>query len=170
MKWCITEDLELRLVNELDALAISEVTGDVSHEECLSWIRTLLDYHAKGEGIPCGIWVRGELAGYLILEIHANRNGLFHYGLLPAFRGQGWVTLACSFMVEYAFNELGLDVVKVDPLAANMASCRVAERIGFRRVGTMTVPSGDGGTLDIARYRLTAPEWQHLSVASGNAP
>lgn len=170
MKWLITDDLELRLVNELDAPAISEVTGEVSHEECRSWIRTLLDYHSKGEGIPCGIWVRGELAGYLILEIHANRNGLFHYGLMPAFRGQGWATLACSFMVEYAFNQLSLDVLKVDPPAANTASCRVAERVGFRRVGTMTVPSGDGGTLDIARYQLTAKEWQHLPVSSYNAP
>jgi len=156
----IDERTELRLLREQDAECVAAVTGDVSVVDALRWIRGLLDLHRDGKEIPCGVWVAGKMAGYVLLEVHDDGEGLLHYGLVPAYRGKGIATRACAALVEYAFTGLGLRALKSDPSVSNVASCRVAERLGFERVGTVPVHGKDGAAFDVARYRLTAEQWR----------
>lgn len=152
------ECTELRPLQEEDAATVAAVTGDVSPERAQGWIRTILGYEEAGREVACGVWVDGKMAGYVLLEIHDKREGLLHYGLVPAYRGQGIATRACAAMVGYAFLTLGLQALKVDPLADNVESCRVAERLGFVKVGIVQIAEG-GRPCDVVRYRLTAEQW-----------
>lgn len=50
-------------------------------------------------------------------------------------RGKGYASEAVRLLVEYAFNELGLRVVRGSTLAHNHRMQRVFEKCGFREVG-----------------------------------
>ena len=153
------QDIELRLLEEQDASTVAAVTGR-SPEGTRRWVRSLLDLEQAGKEVPCGVWVADEMAGYVLLEIHDNKEGLLHYGLVPAHRGKGIATRACAAMVGYAFSTLGLRALKIDPFADNVASCRVAERLGFAKTAIIEVPAEGGATATEARYRLTADQWR----------
>lgn len=157
-RYPVNEQMELRLLEEYDAPLVAAITGD-SLARARAWIRGLRDLYQAGQEIPCGIWVGHKRAGYVLLEIHDHGEGLLHYGLVPPYRGQGVATRAGAALVEYAFSHQGLQVLKVDPPAAHVRSCRVAERLGFERVGTLCIADGEGGNYEVARYCLTRKEW-----------
>jgi len=161
----IDHDVELRLLQEDDAESAAAVTDEVSPDETGRWIRGLLDLYRAGKEVPCAVCVAGEMAGYVLLEIHERGEGLRHYGLLPAYRGRGIATRACAALIEHAFTELGLSALKVDPPTANDRSCRVAERLGFVNVGIVQVPTERGQVSEVARYRLTAGQWYNSTKA-----
>jgi [ribosomal protein S5]-alanine N-acetyltransferase len=59
------------------------------------------------------------------------------YWLGPEHWGHGIATAALSRICDYAFDDLGLYRVFAVPLLWNAASCRVLEKVGFRREGVM---------------------------------
>ncbi|WP_349369339.1 GNAT family N-acetyltransferase [Salinarimonas sp.] len=71
------------------------------------------------------------------------------WGLLPAFRGRGYVTEAARRVRDYAYRDLGWTTLisSVDP--DNHASARVAQRLGARRDGTFDLR---GEVMDIWRH------------------
>lgn len=155
----IDEHAQLRLLAEDDAGALAAVTNLVSPEMARSWIRAILHFHESGRGRPYAIVVDGQTAGYALLEIHDNHEGLLHYGLVSEYRGRGLATRACLALVDEAFRNLGLHLLKIDPQTRNPSACRVAERAGFRRSSTYTVEESNGRVLEIARYRLDLASW-----------
>ena len=70
--------------------------------------------------------------------------------LRPAFWGLGYATEAASAVLRHGFDHLGLDEVLAEIDAANIASIRVAERIGLRRRA-----SGASEGREWVRYTLT---------------
>ncbi|MFF7898348.1 GNAT family N-acetyltransferase [Streptomyces sp. NPDC088817] len=59
------------------------------------------------------------------------------YWVLPEARGRGVATRALRLVANWAFGELGLHRLELDHAVGHGASCRVAERCGFRHEGTM---------------------------------
>ncbi|MFF4760485.1 GNAT family N-acetyltransferase [Streptomyces sp. NPDC001292] len=59
------------------------------------------------------------------------------YWVLPEARGRGVATRALKLVAGWAFGELRLHRLELDHAAGHGASCRVAERCGFRYEGTM---------------------------------
>ncbi|MEV4439202.1 GNAT family N-acetyltransferase [Streptomyces sp. NPDC049577] len=59
------------------------------------------------------------------------------YWVLPAARGGGVVVEATRRLSEWAFDELGLQRLRLCHSVANPASCRVAAKAGFALEGTM---------------------------------
>ena len=71
------------------------------------------------------------------------------WGLMPDFRGRGYVTEAALRARDYAYDDLGWTTIisSIDP--QNHASARVAQRLGARRDGTFDLR---GETMDIWRH------------------
>ncbi len=51
--------------------------------------------------------------------------------------GKGIVTKACQAMIEYAFDELGMNRVEIRCSAENSRSAAVPERLGFKHEGVL---------------------------------
>ncbi|MFI9602838.1 GNAT family N-acetyltransferase [Streptomyces sp. NPDC004069] len=59
------------------------------------------------------------------------------YWVLPEARGRGVATRALKLVAGWAFGELRLHRLELDHAVGHGASCRVAERCGFRHEGTL---------------------------------
>ncbi|HMQ32667.1 MAG TPA: GNAT family N-acetyltransferase [Chloroflexaceae bacterium] len=152
-----TERLVLRHLAPGDAAALGLVFGDpeVMHfgdgpqapEWVEGWLRRVVegDYVERGYG-PYGVAERtgGTLVGYCGLFYFPDLGGRpeveLGYRLARAWWGRGYATEAALAVRDHAFDALGLTrlVALIDP--ANLASARVAEKIGMRRVGEVMLP------------------------------
>ena len=64
-------------------------------------------------------------------------SGEIGYWLSAAARGRGLTTRALRLVTQWGFDALALERVQVRAEAENLASCRVAEKAGFRREGVI---------------------------------
>jgi len=81
--------------------------------------------------------------------------GAVGYWLLPEVRGQGFATRAVHLICDWAFRELAVPGLRLLTEPANLASQRVAERTGFRRIALL--PSNaekDGHRVDHMVFSL----------------
>ena len=124
--------------------------------------RTIAD-RASGEALTWLILVDGQPAG--VCDLHAisalNRHASIGYWLADAFVGHGYLPQALGQMLHTGFVELGLNRIDIISAAANLRSCAVAERSGFRQEGVLR------GYLRIRErfwdariYSLLAADWQ----------
>jgi RimJ/RimL family protein N-acetyltransferase len=79
----------------------------------------------------------------------------------PEHEGQGYATEAVSELIRICFQDLGLRRVRADCFADNVASWRLAERVGMRREQHTIRDSlhRSGEWLDGLGYALLADEW-----------
>lgn len=70
--------------------------------------------------------------------------------------GKGLATEVAAALTKHAILELGLGRVEIRVEPANVASMRVAEKLGFRREATLArrIPSGTGTPRDVAIWSL----------------
>jgi RimJ/RimL family protein N-acetyltransferase len=59
------------------------------------------------------------------------------YSLLPVRQGQGLASEAVRLALGHAFDVLGLERIEADVDPRNLASCRLLEKLGFRREGVL---------------------------------
>jgi ribosomal-protein-serine acetyltransferase len=116
----------------------------------------------EGRGMAAGIWADGSLAGVIgLMEVNQrNRNAEIGYWLGAEHQGRGVVTRACSALVSYAFETMGLHRVEIYCAPDNARSRRVPERLGFAVEGTLR----DAEWLydhyvDNVLYAMLAAEW-----------
>src|SRR5512143_2034886 len=90
--------------------------------------------------------------------------GSVGYWLLPTARGRGLATRAVRLVSRWAFDELGITVLRLYAEPANEPSLRVAERCGFRRIG---IVSRDGQIhdrpVDYIQFELTLEQCQDIA-------
>lgn len=73
-----------------------------------------------------------EFIGVISLDIHHDgKSKEVSYQLLPKWWGAGYATELVKEMIHYAFNELNLNVVVAETQTANVASCRLLEKLGM---------------------------------------
>lgn len=83
------------------------------------------------------------------------------FALLPRYWGRGLAREMAALAVEHAFTNLGLSRIEADIDPLNSASCRLVERLGFRREGLLRERWRVGDTVqDSAIYGLLARDWQ----------
>lgn len=82
------------------------------------------------------------------------------YGVVPAYRRQGYTTEAARAMITWAFSQPGVTQVAADCLPDNIGSIRVLEKLGLRRTGTRD--SDEGLLLTWAVGKAT---WQKVPAA-----
>ena len=147
----VTARLRLRRSRPEDAETISAYRGDPDVSRYQGWERTdaeairaeIEEMAARAPGEPGG-WVQlsveergsGQLVGDVGLSPADGEPGVIKIGytMAPQVQGRGYATEAVGALAAYAFDTLGADVVRAYASAANLASIRVAEKIGMHLV------------------------------------
>ncbi len=108
-----------------------------------------------------GIWVGSELAGLVWLKLAGKHIATLDYLLGRLYRGQGFMTQACATVLDLAFTGLQRHRCEIQADRANVRSCAVAERLGFRNEGTRRQAACYGSWYgDVVLYGLLAAEWK----------
>jgi aminoglycoside 6'-N-acetyltransferase len=146
----VTERLRLRRSRPEDAEAISAYRSLPDVHRHQGWDRTdppgvraqIEEMARRAPGEPGG-WVQlsveeregGRLVGDVGFTVDGGRDVIkVGYTIAPAFQGRGYATEAVRALVDYAFDELGAEVVRAHASAENFPSIRVAEKVGMRLV------------------------------------
>ena len=83
------------------------------------------------------------------------------YSLMPARQGEGLATEAVRRALDFGFDVLGLERIEADVDPRNEASCRLAERLGFKREGLLRNRWRVGGEFaDSILYGLLRGEYR----------
>ncbi|HSJ52016.1 MAG TPA: GNAT family N-acetyltransferase [Actinomycetota bacterium] len=145
-----TERLLLRRSHPDDAEAISAYRSDPEVRRNQGWARTdaawiraeIEQMAARAPGEPG--WVQfsveeragGRLVGDVGLCPADGEPGVIKVGytMAPHVQGRGYATEAVRALTDYAFDRLGAGVVRAYASADNVASVRVAEKVGLRLV------------------------------------
>ena len=90
----------------------------------------------------------GRLLGGCELRLQPGGSAHVTYWTSAGERGHGHATRSLILLLRYA-HSIGFDEVEAHIAPDNQASCRVAEKAGFRRTGPFT--AADGATM--IRYR-----------------
>lgn len=103
-----------------------------------SSIRSLLEADRDGSGLAFAIEVDGEFAGQLnVANITggALASSTLGYWIAQRFAGRGATTTAVALVTDHLLGAMGLHRVEVCIRPENIASLRVAEKLGFRYEG-----------------------------------
>lgn len=114
----------------------AHLTVDAAREKIHQW-------RGRWQSEAAAIWAiapdGGEalgLIGLADLDLPGG-HGEFLYWLLPAGRGGGVMVEATIQVSRWALEDLGLHRLRIVHSVENTASCRIADRAGFRLEGTM---------------------------------
>jgi RimJ/RimL family protein N-acetyltransferase len=169
-----TERLRLRRSRPEDAEAISAYRTDPDVNRGQGWERTdpdavradIEEMAHRDPGEPGG-WVQftvedrasGRLVGDVGLSPADGEPGVIKVGYTidPAFQRRGLATEAVAALVDYAFDTLGAEVVRAYADADNVASHRVAERVGMRLIERFQHRDADG-VWSVVRYERRRDE------------
>lgn len=152
-----TVTVRLRRESDMDAIAAA------SHDaETRRWLDDgPMDAEARRTGVARveAAWRSGRAApsviadavtdepvGIVNLQFRADDVASVAYSVFPAHRGRGIAPRAVRLVTAWAFRDLAFTRLLLEADEANAASVRVAEKCGFRRVGTRTSPATDGTT------------------------
>jgi RimJ/RimL family protein N-acetyltransferase len=142
-----TERLRLRRSQPEDADAISAYRSDPEvrahqgwHDTTPAYIRREIEEMLmRTPGEPGG-WIQftveaadgHELVGDVGMRVDDEPGVvLVGYTISPAHQGMGYATEAVQALVDYAFETLDADIVRAYAEASNLASIRVAEKVGL---------------------------------------
>jgi ribosomal-protein-alanine N-acetyltransferase len=78
---------------------------------------------------------------------------LIGYAMYPQFEGRGYATEAVRAMVEWAFHQPGVRLVRALAPVWNTPALRVAENVGMRPVAT----GEDDDVGEVLVYAVSAP-------------
>ncbi|OCT11271.1 alanine acetyltransferase [Paenibacillus pectinilyticus] len=148
----IDNDLQLKTLEPKDAEALFALTSacrdylrewlpwvDATRrsEHSIAFIQHCQTQEAANKGFNTGIWYKGEFAG--CIGFHpinwTNHSVSIGYWLGQGFQGQGIMTRACERLVDYAFNEFGLNRVEIRCGDNNYRSRAIPEKLGFTKEG-----------------------------------
>jgi RimJ/RimL family protein N-acetyltransferase len=88
-------------------------------------------------GIAFGVTLAGRVIGVVGLDAIRARNRI-GYWFARRHWGRGYATEAVGAVAAYAFEVLGVRVLRAGVFVDNPASLRVLAKIGFRRIGMRT--------------------------------
>lgn len=164
-----THRLLLRRSLPEDAEAISDYRSDPDVHRTQGWSRTdrawvraeIEEMSRRAPGEPG--WVQfsvleresGRLVGDVGLSPAEGEPGVIKVGytVAPAYQGRGYATEAVSALVGYAFATLDADVMRAYADAGNVASIRIAEKVGMRLVERIEHRGGSETWVGV-RYEL----------------
>jgi RimJ/RimL family protein N-acetyltransferase len=130
---------------------LARVTCERELMESYPWLATL----PGGEPM-------GTCSLFGIHREHAR--GVIGYALMPDWWGRGLASEMLALALGFAFRTLGLERIEADIDPNNAASCRLVERAGFLREGTLRERwRVGGGVQDTALYGLLRREWEAVS-------
>lgn len=170
-----TERLLLRPIALADAEQIQQI---FPHWEIVRYLQTRVPwpYPAGGarqyiEQIALPAMARGEAWNWTLrlrshpeqiagnLELRSSRANHRGFWMGLSWQGQGLITEACAWANDFWFETLGFPLLRVSKAAANLASRRISEKFGMRRVG-VEEKEYVCGRLPTEIWEMTAEEWR----------
>ncbi|HMP80108.1 MAG TPA: GNAT family N-acetyltransferase, partial [Pirellulaceae bacterium] len=147
MNEVLSPDRGLYLLEDRHAPAMQQLLSDYAVTQwtripypypegaALAFVREQVEKRQQGQSYSFAIEQRGLLVGVCTLMDVNERRGELGYWIGRAFWGQGLATFGVKWMLEFAFQNLKLDVVQAHALEANAPSRRVLEKSNFRYLG-----------------------------------
>jgi ribosomal-protein-serine acetyltransferase len=84
------------------------------------------------------------------------------YWIDKAEEGRGIMSRACRRLIEFAFDELGMDRIQIRCASANVRSAAIPDRLGFQLEGTQRQHVMRNGKIyDFLIYGLLRSEWRN---------
>ena len=133
------------------------VTPNKSTEEVEENIRWLLEgYETKEDFHQWAVREKGECVGRMMLTVNRRfQTGTVAYYLAEKAWGKGYMTEILKRVIDFCFDDLGLNRVEADHFARNPASGRVMEKAGMTREGLSRQKyCKDGEFLDAVLYAI----------------
>lgn len=106
------------------AARIAQLAHDRENAEFYTWASTLADDRLIG-------------TVSLFAVNRSQRRGEIGYALAARAWGNGYATEGLRLAIAHAFGPIGLERLEADIDPRNDASCRLVERVGFRREGLL---------------------------------
>lgn len=169
----LTERLRLRRSVPGDAEAISAYRSDAGVRRYQGWERTDAD-HVREEIEQMGRRAVGEPGGWVQFSVEERMGGRLvgdvglspaddavdvikiGYTVSPVAQGRGYATEAVGALVPYVFDRLGVATIRAYASEENVASIRVAEKVGMRLIERIERRHPDR-TFFVVRYELDRP-------------
>lgn len=149
---------EDRMVELLTNTLIKEtfmVPDFASREEAISMFKRLQRYSCSDEHYELGIYLQGELIGFVNDVEIASDSIEIGYVIHPDFHNQGFATEALSTVIKDLIQR-GYRKVITGTFETNIASRRVMEKCGMKRLGKETDISYHGRQQHCIFYSITA--------------
>ncbi|MHB1357575.1 MAG: GNAT family N-acetyltransferase [Anaerolineae bacterium] len=110
----------------------------------------------------------GRFIGFVATNPEGDKDkGEYNLGYIfdSDYRHKGYATEACRAVISYAFNQLQAKKIVTGTAAVNYASCRLLERLGFKKTGESTLSlrnTPDGKPIEFLGYSFTTSrdEWK----------
>ena len=139
---------------------LSWLDGIPTQSACAQSMASLIERWDRGEAFYFSLVLEGEAAGLIGLDLAgaAPMDAELAYWLGTHGQGRGIVTRAGHAVLDLAWQVLARQSLYLDVLPHNLASRRVAEKLGFREDAEVA-PALDmyGQQLGRIRYRLQRP-------------
>ena len=140
--------------------------GDVTESDERAFLERAESAWRKDEGFLFLMFSDDAVAGGLSVNLDRQFSaGTIGYWIRSDLAGQGLVTEAATALVDWSFETLTLHRLELRAGIGNHGSIRVAEKLGFTRVGTLRQASrGVSGWHDCYVYDLLRDEWSRPHV------
>jgi RimJ/RimL family protein N-acetyltransferase len=134
------------------APAVPQPYGDA---DARAWLALCREGYARGDRLSLAIADAGTDEYLGSVDIRLSGRASVGFMVRPEYRGRGIATRAVQAIVRWAMDEHGVTSLTLTTNPRNVASQRVAEKAGFRRVGTRVdhPPLRDGRTYSLV-YEL----------------
>jgi RimJ/RimL family protein N-acetyltransferase len=162
------DGLSLRPWHRDDVAAVHAACQD---PEILRWIpvipRPYTEEHARafvsGEAVggdQFAVTEHGRVAGSIGIGVNDQKTGHIGYWCAQDARGRGVMTRALRLLCRHALHEMKLERLELITDPDNVASQRVAEKVGFRREGLLRshLRHPDGRRRDSVMFSLLPGE------------
>ena len=135
-----------------------------SLDEQISYISHCISDYELYKGIMYSVSSDGDIIGTIGLNSidYENRACGVGYWVSEEFAGKGIATRCCSRLIDHCFNDLNLHRFVLESSVENIASCRVAEKLGLRLEGVIKDREWlYDRFIDANLYAVTKPEWSN---------
>ena len=176
----VTDRLVLRKPHETDAEDLARLANNARIAAMLTrmphpyGMTEAEDFLSRAETRASGciyavtLAANGQFIGCAGLE-DSRGNGLeLGYWIGQPFWGNGYATEAAQALVDVAFRNTAIDVLRASCRVSNGASRRVIHKCGFQFAGQGLVTSLVAGQMTVEHYGLDRATWIGLRSWSGN--
>jgi ribosomal-protein-serine acetyltransferase len=104
-----------------------------------NYVKKYLDRYANGIGALYGLWENNELIGSVLIREMDQEAKWAEIGYMidQKYQGKGIIKRACIKLIDYIFNDLGMEKVEICCDENNESSSKLAESLGFKLEGTI---------------------------------
>ena len=140
--------------NDPDVQWFTRLPAPFTEADAQALVQRAAEQHATGTGLQLVAVQDTTVLGTVGVPIdRRDHTAEVGYWFAPAGRGRGIVTATVREAVRHAIDACGVQMLHLVAATANPGSARVAERIGFRRVGLLRQRAAVGPTGDPANDR-----------------